>query len=234
MSSPAAYVRRACADGFGRLRGLRARRLSVGVLGLAFSFLLLQATAAVGQFPIRQVPTQWSNTPIRSAGQAGEAPAQPSLPPQVGAVPQLSRPLVAAMQSQQPHPAIARITVPEKDGVSYGSGTLIDVRGQFGLVVTNWHVVRDAAGTVTVEFPEGHKSAAHVVRTDPDWDLAALAVHRPKAEPLPITAEMPRVGEVLTIAGYGSGQYRSAAGPLSNLAAPRFGFPEEMLDLAAV
>ena len=72
------------------------------------------------------------------------------------------------------------------------------------------------------------------MRTDPDWDLAALSVHRPKAEPLPITAEMPRVGEVLTIAGYGSGQYRAASGPLSNLAAPRFGFPEEMLDLAAV
>ena len=222
MSSPAAYVRRACADGFGRLRGLRARRLSVGVLGLAFFFVVLHATAAVGQFPIRQVPTQWNNMPVRSAGRAGEAP-EPS-----------PRPLVGALPAQQPHPAIARITVPEKDGISYGSGTLIDVRGQFGLVVTNWHVVRDAAGTVTVEFPEGHKSAAHVVRTDPDWDLAALAVHRPKAEPLPITAEMPRVGEMLTIAGYGSGQYRSAAGPLSGLAAPRFGFPEEMLDLAAV
>ena len=124
--------------------------------------------------------------------------------------------------------------MPEKNAVSYGSGTLIDARGEFGLVVTNWHVVRDAAGTVTVEFPEGHKSAAHVVRTDPDWDLAALAIHRPKAEPLPISAEMPRVGEMLTIAGYGSGQYRAASGPLSSFAAPRFGFPEEMLDLAAV
>ncbi len=124
--------------------------------------------------------------------------------------------------------------MPEKNAVSYGSGTLIDARGEFGLVVTNWHVVRDAAGTILVEFPEGHKSAAHVVRTDPDWDLAALAIHRPQAEPLPISGEMPRVGEMLTIAGYGSGQYRAASGPLSNLAAPRFGFPEEMLDLAAV
>ena len=143
------------------------------------------------------------------------------------------RPTVGALP-QQPHPAIARITVPEKNAVSYGSGTLVDARGEFGLVVTNWHVVRDAAGTIMVDFPEGHRSAAHVVRTDPDWDLAALAIHRPKAEPLPISGQMPRVGEMLTIAGYGSGDYRAAAGPLSGFASPRFGFPEEMLDLAAV
>jgi hypothetical protein len=124
--------------------------------------------------------------------------------------------------------------VPEKNAVSYGSGTLVDARGEFGLVVTNWHVVRDAAGTIMVDFPEGHRSAAHVVRTDPDWDLAALAIHRPKAEPLPVSGRMPRVGEMLTIAGYGSGDYRAASGPLSGFASPRFGFPEEMLDLAAV
>ncbi|MCI0359240.1 MAG: serine protease [Planctomycetaceae bacterium] len=178
--------------------------------------------AAVGQFPIRQVPSQWNTLrPVANS------PAQPP----AAASPQ---PLAGAAPAQQPHPAICRITVPEKDGISYGSGTLVDARGQFGLVVTNWHVVRSAAGTIVVEFPEGHKTAAHVVRTDPDWDLAALAVHRPKAEPLAISAEMPRMGEMLTIAGYGSGQYRAAAGPLSGLAAPRFGFPDEMLDLAAV
>src|SRR5688500_15998564 len=48
---------------------------------------------------------------------------------------------------QRPHPAVARIVVPEGDGAtSYGSGTLIDARDQFGLVVTNWHVVRDGTG----------------------------------------------------------------------------------------
>jgi len=239
VSSPAAYVRRACADGFGRLRGLRARRLGVGVLGLALSLLCFWPAAAFGQFPIRQVPSQWNTA--RPTGASSAQPAasntatfrpvvqegNASLGPPPG-------PLVGAVPTQQPHPAVCRITVPEKDGISYGSGTLIDARGEFGLVVTNWHVVRSAAGTIMVEFPEGHKSAAKVQRTDPDWDLAALAIHRPKAEPLPVTAEMPRMGEILTIAGYGSGPYRAAAGPLSGLVSPRFGFPEEMLDLAAV
>ena len=43
-----------------------------------------------------------------------------------------------------------------------------------GLVVTNWHVVRDATGQVEVVFPDGFRSAAKVLATDPDWDLAAL------------------------------------------------------------
>ena len=46
-----------------------------------------------------------------------------------------------------PHPAVARIIVPENGATAYGSGTLVDVREQFGLVITNWHVVRDGQGT---------------------------------------------------------------------------------------
>src|SRR5690242_15488328 len=44
------------------------------------------------------------------------------------------------------HPAVVRIIVAEKDGQSLGSGTLIDVKEPYALVVTNWHVIRDAAG----------------------------------------------------------------------------------------
>ena len=46
---------------------------------------------------------------------------------------------------QPPHPAVVRVIAQEPEGISQGSGTLVDVRDQFGLVVTNWHVVRDAA-----------------------------------------------------------------------------------------
>ena len=53
-----------------------------------------------------------------------------------------------------PHPAVARIVVPEANATAYGTGTLEDVRDQFGLVVTNWHVVRDSRGVVVeVEAP---------------------------------------------------------------------------------
>src|SRR5688500_10375651 len=34
-----------------------------------------------------------------------------------------------------PHPAVARIIVPERGVTAFGSGTLVDVRDQYGLVV---------------------------------------------------------------------------------------------------
>ena len=76
---------------------------------------------------------------------------------------------------------MARIIVTEKVATSYGSGTLVDVEGDYGLVITNWHVVRDAAGEVTVVFPDGFRSSARVLKVDGDWDLAALVVWRPNA-----------------------------------------------------
>ncbi len=93
---------------------------------------------------------------------------------------------------QLPNPAIVRIIAPEGDGISYGSGALVAVNDTYGLVVTNWHVVRDAAAPVWVAFPNGFRSAATILKTDRDWDLAALAVWRPNVLPLPVAAEPPR------------------------------------------
>src|SRR5215510_4279552 len=45
-----------------------------------------------------------------------------------------------------PHPAVARIIVPEDGATAFGSGTLVAVNEKHGLVVTNWHVVRDGVG----------------------------------------------------------------------------------------
>ena len=59
-----------------------------------------------------------------------------------------------------PHPAVARIIVPEGELVAFGSGTLVDVREEFGLVVTNWHVVRDATGVIEVVFTNGQQIGA--------------------------------------------------------------------------
>ncbi len=221
VSSPAALSCRACAGGFGRLRFQRARSVRAGVLGLAALFCLLIALSeARGQFPIRQVPERWTGASPVGVTREGETPAEPHA-------------AQANAAAQTPHPAVARITVPEKDGVSYGSGTLIDARGKFGLVVTNWHVVRDAAGPITVEFPEGHKSQAEVIRTDKDWDLAALSILRPRAEPLPITAQAPQIGEWLSIAGYGGGQFRAAAGFVRAYNSPSIDLPQEFIELSA-
>lgn len=84
----------------------------------------------------------------------------------------------AGVLDAPPHPAVARIIVQEAGGTAYGSGSLVDAREQYGLVVTNWHVVRDATGTIEVVFPSGFRSEARALKLDHTWDLAALVVDR--------------------------------------------------------
>jgi hypothetical protein len=132
----------------------------------------------------------------------------------------------------RPHPAVARIIVPEGNtAVSYGSGTLVDVRDQFGLVVTNWHVVRDGTGEVEVVFPDGFRSKARPLKVDSDWDLAALVIWRPQVKPVPLATRAPQPGDQLTICGYGSGQYRAATGRCTQYYAPSLDLPQHMVEL---
>lgn len=130
-----------------------------------------------------------------------------------------------------PHPAVVRVVVAEKHGTSYGSGTLVDVRDKFGLIVTNWHVVKDAAGRIDVVFPDGQRSASRALRVDPNWDLAALVIWRPRVAPVRIARTAPRAGDRLTIAGYGQGQYRACTGRCTQYVAPGRRFPFEMLEV---
>ncbi|MEN6450666.1 MAG: serine protease, partial [Thermoguttaceae bacterium] len=138
-----------------------------------------------------------------------------------------------AVSSYQPHPAVVRVVAPERDGMSLGSGSLVAVNEHFGLVLTNWHVVRDAAGQVGVLFPDGFRSAATVARVDRDWDLAALVIWRPKVQPISLSSQAPRPGEMLTIAGYGSGSYRAASGRCTEYVSPGENMPYEMVELEA-
>jgi len=145
------------------------------------------------------------------------------------------RPAMLHAPSSMPvHPAVARVFVAEKGIQSVGSGTLVDVRDQFGLVITNWHVVKDATGEISVVFPDGFRSAGRVVKYDADWDLAALSIWRPKAAPVRISLESPQRGEPLTIAGYGSdGLFRAVTGPCTQYLAPSDKHPHEIVELAA-
>jgi S1-C subfamily serine protease len=130
-----------------------------------------------------------------------------------------------------PHPAVARIIVPEGDATAYGTGTLVGVRDDHGLVVTNWHVVRDSKGVVEVVFPGGFRTHARPLKVDSDWDLAALVIWRPPIEPVTLSAQPPRPGDLLTIHGYGQGQYRIATGRCTSYYAPHRNFPMEMVEL---
>lgn len=134
--------------------------------------------------------------------------------------------------AQKPHPAVVRVIAPEEGGTSYGSGTLVDVRGDYGLVLTNWHVVADATHTIEVLFPDGFRTAARVITTDRTWDLAALAVWRPTVEPVRLASQPPKPGEPLTIAGYGSGKYRAVTGKCTQYVAPAMNRPYEMVELS--
>jgi hypothetical protein len=142
--------------------------------------------------------------------------------------PQAAKPEAA----QKPHPAVVRVIAPEEGGTSFGSGTLVDVRGDYGLVLTNWHVVADATHTIEVLFPDGFRTAARVITTDRTWDLAALAVWRPTVEPVRMASQPPKPGDLLTIAGYGSGKYRAVTGKCTQYVAPALNRPYEMVELS--
>jgi hypothetical protein len=132
----------------------------------------------------------------------------------------------------QVHPAVARIVVPGDGTISYGSGTLVYTNEAYGLVVTNWHVVNEAAGPISVHFPDGFYSLGSVQDVDRDWDLALVAIRKPNAAPVPLADRAPQPGEMLTIAGYGSGQYRAASGVCTQYVAPGLQFPYEMVEVA--
>jgi S1-C subfamily serine protease len=132
-----------------------------------------------------------------------------------------------------PHPSVVRIVAPGRDSISYGSGALVAVNQQYGLVVTNWHVVCEAAGPIVVIFPDGFRSGAKLLKTDRDWDLAALSIWRPKVPPIALANNAPQPGEPLTIAGYGSGSYRAVTGRCTQYVAPGNNQPFEMVELSA-
>jgi hypothetical protein len=137
------------------------------------------------------------------------------------------------LTGQPPHPAVARIVAPEDTGTSLGSGVLVDVNRSQGLVLTNWHVIRDSRAAVLVQFPDGFQSAGTVVRWDEAWDLAAVVIWKPTATPVAISAAPPVIGERLTIAGFGRGAYREETGACTEYLSPATGYPREFVELQA-
>ena len=131
-----------------------------------------------------------------------------------------------------PHPSIARIRVSGAGSESLGSGTLVGVTEEHGYVLSNWHVVRDAEGPISVEFPDGFRSAATVLQTDDTWDLALLLIWRPQVAPMPLAASGPVPGEPLIIAGYGQGPFRAMQGVFTDYASPTAGAPLEMFEVS--
>lgn len=136
-----------------------------------------------------------------------------------------------------PHPSIARIISFDKGDHrihSFGSGTYLQDFGNYGVIITNWHVVRESAGLVQVHFPNGFTSYAAIVTFDSVWDLAVLLLSKPPEEipTVKIATAAPRIGDPLWIAGYGGGKYRLVGGRCTKYLSPVEGYGAEFVDVA--
>ncbi len=118
-----------------------------------------------------------------------------------------------ALGVQTRYPAVAKIVGRDKaqtrdDGsqtipLYYGTGTFVAELGEWGIVVSNWHVVSEARDSIVAKFPT-FSSPARVILRDATWDLAALVVRKPpRVAPIPISQAVPDVGDALWVAGYG-------------------------------
>lgn len=170
--------------------------------------------------------------PARSAPSEQAVQARPTQTPQSAQTPQVPQSAQSAQSAQAEtasrrfdplrrdalgvqtrYPAVAKIVgrdAPQakEDGsqtipLYYGTGTLVAEVGEWGIVLSNWHVVSEARDSIVVKFPT-FSSPARVILRDEVWDLAALLVRKPpRVAPIPISQEVPGVGDALWVAGYG-------------------------------
>jgi len=78
---------------------------------------------------------------------------------------------------------VVEITVNVPGGQAQGSGWVYDAKGD---IVTNDHVI-DQATSISVAFPDGSTSSAHLVGSDPSTDLAVIKVNAPSSKLHPLT-----------------------------------------------
>jgi S1-C subfamily serine protease len=139
---------------------------------------------------------------------------------------------IPASAADVPPPQAVRVVVQDKDGMfSAGTGTLI----REDLIITNDHVVRDRAknGTITVKFPSGLICEGKVVKTDKVWDLAAIRIEKVDVTPI-LLGDRPAAGDVITVGGYGSGDYKSTSGELWAYVSPGEEFAFDVMEVKAL
>lgn len=118
---------------------------------------------------------------------------------------------------EQPHPAVARITVWTQGAreKGYGTAVLIFKRGGKAAVVTAQHLFRGVRKPVVIifEFPNGEKFEGTMIDSDDTADLAIVSLDAPSAEPIQICPVASKPGDKVTVAGYGkTGCYRTTSG----------------------
>ena len=114
-------------------------------------------------------------------------------------------------------------------GDSRGSGTLVDVVGGRGLIITCEHVVRGSS-SVSVSFLRGETCGGTVVATNKGNDLAAIVVQGQL--PKPIMSAAFRGEQSYTISGFGSGDFRQTSGRLAGISSASPGATHRWATLA--
>ncbi|MDR3199726.1 MAG: serine protease [Planctomycetaceae bacterium] len=168
-------------------------------------------------------PSSYSTSSLSPSPSSGlsalPVAAQPST--KIGAqIPALPETQPAPSLSQFPN--VVRLVAFDQSGQSFGSGSYIGNYGNYGLILSNWHVIYGADGLVHIHFPNGFSSYGAVVLSDQKWDLALIVISQPPCSVpfLPISQTTPKPGDPLWIAGYGSGSYRLAGGHCVRYLAP--------------
>jgi hypothetical protein len=128
--------------------------------------------------------------------------------------------------SQKELPYVARIIAFDTSGQSFGTGSYVGTHGEYGIILTNWHVImetKEDERLVHVHIPSaGFSSYGAIMKSDKTWDLALIAISKPPQwiPTLPISQTPPKSGDPLWIAGFGSGTYRIAEGRCVRYLAP--------------
>lgn len=101
--------------------------------------------------------------------------------------------------------AIVQVRVDDGAATSVGSGTYVEP----GLIVTNWHVVRDrASDTVILTWLDQGSTRGKVLGADELSDLAVIEPDAPAGvTPVRLREVRPTIGESLSVAGYAGGRF---------------------------
>jgi len=146
-------------------------------------------------------------TPASPATPAGPATAAPSPLPTLTALP-TSANRVSNQQEQEledlyahANPSIVSILVDlGSQGGAQGTGFVFDTAGH---IVTNQHVV-DGARSIEVDFPSGLKLLGKVLGSDPDADLAVIALQGDFGQLTPLLigdSDQVKVGQTVVAIG---------------------------------
>lgn len=174
-------------------RPYRGRRLGFAGLLAVGVIVLLVLTPLSGVF---------ESPDVAAASPGTVAPGAAAARPEI--VPSSSTPesLVSAPFAEEPVADVAEALLSsvvqiERDG-GVGSGFIYDVDGH---ILTAAHVIGNAT-RVQIRFADGSTSRGTVIGTDPDQDVAVLAVDRPGLAPAPLALGADaRVGQLAVAIG---------------------------------